>query len=363
MTPTSVATACQGFRGSSYVPPVIIGNRIVFIQPMGALVRDLGYDYSVNGYSGDQLGIFSNHLFTGHTIVDMAYQAEPDGLTWFVRDDGVLLTMTYLREQEMLAWTWHDTDGEVESICSIPDDGYDSLWLVVKRGSSKFVEKMVQRSTSTSPEDQFFVDCGVTYPYDYSATIAYAVGQYVRYDDKTYCCIQNGTNKTPDTETAYWEENTFSSVSGLTWLEGETVAILADGNVMPQQTVASGAITLNPEASYVHIGLPYTAELETLNPELPLKNGTSQGRKMRIPEVTLRFLNSRGGWVGPDSSNLKDIVYRTTELIGEPIALFTGDMVEQISSSYGTSVGVFYQQVDPLPVTLLAVIPRVELGG
>lgn len=322
ITPTSIETKCQGYRGCSGVDPVIIGNRAVFVQPMGSVLRDLGYDYSVNGFSGDDLSVFANHLFESHKIVEMAYQQEPDSLVWCIRDDGVMLSMTYLREQEILAWTWHETDGDVESICTIPGDGHNVVWLVVNRGGVRFIEMMDKRLKSLDVAEQFFVDCGITY-----------------------------------------RGEPTSVVTGLAHLEGKTVAILADGNVMAQQVVTSGSITLPSPYSIVHVGLPYESDCATLNIEVSQQDGTMQGRLMKVSQVVVRFLNSLGGWLGPDENSLYEIVQRTNEPLDTAVPLFTGDEKVVLDSSYETGGTIFYRQKDPLPVTILAVMPTVSPGG
>ncbi|CAK0756629.1 E1_FCCH domain-containing protein [Gammaproteobacteria bacterium] len=323
-SPTSIQTRCQGYRGSSKVPPVIIGNRVIYVLPSGASLRDLGYDYQSAGYAGDNLSIFSSHLLEGHKVVTMVYQQEPDSIIWLVRDDGILLSLTYLREQEVLAWAHHDTDGQVESICSIPADGYDELWIVVKRGTSRFVERMERRSLSTDPKDQFFVDCGLTYSGEPTKVI-----------------------------------------TGLDHLEGKSVAILADGSVVPQQIVVNGSITLPSEASVVHAGLPYTSDLETLNIELQMQDGTLQGRMVQLSEFTMRLLNSRGGWIGPNSTEktLVELIQRRNEPMGSPIALFSGDCKKTIPPASNGGGRVFIRQKDPLPITVLGIMPTISVGG
>jgi hypothetical protein len=484
ITPTSVDQKCQGYRGSSKVSPIVIGNRVIFIQPKGSIVRDLVYDFGSNSYDGDPLSLLSNHLFQNHEIIDMAYQAEPDSLLWCIRDDGILLSLTYLREQEVIAWTWHDTDGEFESVCCIPGDTYDEVWFVVKRGTSRFIERMVQRMVSTDPRDQFFMDCGISYDVhkditgislasqavitatshgfvngdlidiegvegildsdgeslvnslrfivsdktDHTFKIKYADtgssvtsvsvtagGTGYAVDDvltlvegrgatvtvtgvssgvittisltaggsgysvgvkattggtgtgATINVLTIGTYINTSAATAYVSggeaRKVQTSFSRLSHLNGKTVVVLANGSVINNLVVADGALTLPVAASIVHIGLPYWSDLQTLNIELPLATGTTQGRKLKIPSVQFSFLNTRGGWIGPDADNLDEFTQRTNEPMGSPIALQTGFYDQPITGNYKEGGRVFFRQKDPLPVTILAVIPTVSIGG
>lgn len=322
LSPTSVKQKCESYRGCSTVEPVVIGTRAVFVQPMGSVVRDIGYEFARGGFDGDDLSLLANHLFQGQTIVDMAFQQEPDSLLWCVRADGKLLSLTYKREQEVLAWTWHETAGQYRSIASIPGNGYNEIWFVVQRATGIFIERMERRAISTDPKDQYYVDCGLTYTGEPTELIG-----------------------------------------GLEHLEGQEVAILADGSVQPRQIVTSGQITLMAPASVVHVGLPYESDVETLNIELNLQDGTLQDRKVKVTEATFRFLNSRGGWIGPDENSLDEVAQLDPDNLDAPIALFTGDYPMTLDSGYGDGGRVFFRQKDPLPVTILAIIPNVTPGG
>ena len=151
-------------------------------------------------------------------------------------------------------------------------------------------------------------------------------------------------------------------------LNGCTVAILADGEVLPQQVVTAGVITLDKAYAKVSVGLPYYSDLETLNIEVGLKDGSLQGRRIKLGNVMFRVENTRGGWVGPN----EDVLYEAfPEAINEKLlaldhptdAMFTGDIRIPLGAGYEDGGRVFYRQVDPLPVTINAVVPEVAAGG
>lgn len=401
ISPTNINQQIQGYRGSSICEPIIIGNRVIYVQPLGSVVRDIGVDFTVSGFSGSNLSILSNHLFTNYSVIEMAFQQEPDSLVWCVRSDGTLLSLTYLLEHQVLAWTRHDTNGNYESVASIPGSTYDEVWFVVKRGTKRYMEKMVQRLTSTDPRDQFFVDCGVSYDSPKAITGATKANPVVitavahGYSNGDKVDIRNVAgmtdlnnrrfivaNKTADTfelkdnDTGLNLDGTaFSAytlggevrlvtsiIGGLSHLEGMSVTALADGSVQGPFTVTGGQITLSPAAGIAHIGLAYTCDLETLNAEVALQSGTSQGRRIRTAKAIVRFLNSRGGKIGPDSDHLLELTQRTSEPLGSPIALFTGDYEDTLTPDYDQGGRLFYRQVDPLPVTISGVIPVLAVG-
>jgi hypothetical protein len=210
ITPTSIAFKRQSTRGSNLLNPLVIGNRIIYTQKQGSIVRDIGYNWQSDSYTGDDLTILARHMFEDYTIVDWTYQESPNSIVWAIRSDGILLGLTYMKEQDVWGWHRHITQGKFESVACISGDGYDEIWFVINRtdkdgNAIKFIEKMSTRMGSTddialeymgdtaiSPANQFFVDAGLSYDGEPTA-----------------------------------------SVSGLEHLEGKTVAILADGNVMP----------------------------------------------------------------------------------------------------------------------------------
>ena len=326
LTPTSVQYKVQGYRGCADVKPIVIGDTVIFVQRGGQVVRDLQYRLESDKYAGNNLSVLSEHLFRNRQIVAWAYQQTPSSIVWVVLDDGSFCSFTYLPEHEVWAWCPQETDGLVEEVASIPGDDEDEVYFVVKRninGSDvRFVEKLHTRDF-TAIEDAFFVDCGLTYD-GVAATV----------------------------------------ISGLDHLVGETVSILADGNVSPQQVVAvGGTITLPQAASVVHVGLPYASTLETLNVDLTAQGDTLQGKKKVINQVTLRLEDTRELWIGPDIDHLVQVPFRTDEGYEEATRLYTGDKRVTIRSSWGTNGRVVIRQSDPLPITILAIIPEVSPGG
>jgi hypothetical protein len=150
-------------------------------------------------------------------------------------------------------------------------------------------------------------------------------------------------------------------IDNLDHLEGKTVAILADGHVLPQQVVVNGSVNLGDDYAKVHVGLPYVAEMETLNIEVGLPDGTLQGRRVKISQVTLRLLNSRGGYFGPNEDVVHLIRYPTDP--ADPLALITNDAQEILGAGYTQGGKIYLKQIDPLPITVLALIPILTPGG
>jgi len=329
LAPDTVGVRIQSYNGCNWVPPVIVNDTVVFVQSSGARIRDLGYTFTSDKYTGSDLSIMSEHLFEGYEIKEMTYTKEPYSIVWCVRDDGMLLGMTYQREQEVWGWHKHTTDGLFESAASITEDNKDSLYVIVNRtidgNTVRYVERMDPRE-ETNPEDCFYVDSGLSY---------------------------NGTPVT--------------TLSGLDHLEGEDVAVLADGNVVNGLTVTSGEITLPYAASVVHAGLAYTPELVTLavdNPQEAIK-----GSSFSVGKVKLIVDKSRGGWIGPvprDADPVNDVTEIKPRFVADgysTIALRSQEVEVNVKPSWNKRGQVRIQQRDPLPLGIVAIIPEIDIGG
>lgn len=406
LSPTTIQNKIQGYNGSFGVRPVVIGNRAIFVDPSGAVIRDLGFQLQDDGFVGNHVSILSEHLFFNRMVMGMCFQQTPDSLLWVWLDDGTFLSCTYLREQDVIAWTQHETQGEVESMTVIQADGYKEVWLAVKRGTKRYIERFARRMESTAPEDQFFVDCGVTYydPKTITAitrgtrtliTIAshgYSTGDLTDFSDiegttelndlrfqvevlnsnQFYILDEKDGTDIDSTDYAAYVSGGISAkaittITGLDEYEGQGVAILADGNVISNyfepETVTGGEVELDQPASKVHVGYGFYSDVETLDFVVPTKDGTSQGKKMKISKLVMQMLNSRGGHVGPDFDRLEELASNFREVYGAAIDLFSGSIPDVINSDFEDGARVCFRQKDPLPFTIAAVVPSITPGG
>jgi hypothetical protein len=154
------------------------------------------------------------------------------------------------------------------------------------------------------------------------------------------------------------------SFGGMQYLQGQVVSILADGNVKAQQKVpASGTITLDAPAAVVHIGLPITADFQTLEVNAIGQEGVRDKRKI-ISKVTLIVNKSRGAMIGPDPANLLPMKGRlATDNYYPPNAL-QNDLIEAyVQTTFSTQGVVFVRQSEPLPLNILGVIADVSVAG
>lgn len=323
--PSNIAYHPEDYIGASNVAPVATASALIYAQDRGGRVRELKFQWQQQGYRSSDISIMAPHLFDDYRLTSMAYVRSPYSIVWATRSDGTLLGLTYVQEHEVAAWHHHDTTGSFECVCSTPEGTEDVLYAIVRRTINgrtvRYIERKRTRNFGTLPY-AFFVDSGLTY-----------------------------------------DSTAATTISGLWHLEGATVAILADGAVLPTQVVTNGTITLTTAASVVNIGLPYVSDLETLPLSIEGVMAAAQGVYKNINKVDLRVNSSSGVFVGPSLTKLTEMKQRTTEPYGSPPALITGVYPIVINPSWNADGFVAIRQSNPLPLTVLSMTLDTALGG
>lgn len=325
MTPSNIQAKAQSYRGSDVIEPVVIGNMVLFVQQHGRRVRDLGYTYESDSYTGNDLSVMANHLLEGYSIIDWCYAQEPHTCLWIVRSDGLLLSLTYLREQNVVAWARHPTNGAVCSVASVPGEHGDDIYLCVNRGGNLCIEIMQPWKKPEKAGDISYLDSCVE-----------VSGEAVK------------------------------EIAGMEHLAGKIIRVLADGScVGGSECPPSGKVYLKRACRHAFAGLNYQSKLRTLDVNTQRSDGTQVTRKARVVSVGIRVENSRGIYAGVDEEHLEEFIDRTTEPFGEATNLFTGDVKLRLDSgyeSYGAG-SVFVETKEPLPASIQTIVPEISLGG
>jgi hypothetical protein len=323
VTPTNVNVLRETTFGCSEVRPLRAGNSTILIQKGQEKVKEITFDLDTDGLLGIDLSILADHIPRGG-LIDMVWQQEPELIVWFVHNDGRLIGLTYDRANAAIGWHDHDIGGSgiVESVTAIPSGAEDQVYVSVKRtidgATVRHVEYLKTIEFGDDVEDAFYLDSGLTY-----------------------------------------EGAATTTISGLNHLEGETVAILANGATHADKVVSGGRVTLDRSSSKVHIGYGYTSTIETLRLEAGADDGIAQGKIKRIHGVTARFFKTVGAELGPDLNNLDRLPFRDSSMaMNQAVPLFTGDKEIYFPSGYETDARVIVRQSQPLPMTVLAIMRR-----
>lgn len=174
-TPADQTAAPQSYNGCHFhIQPIVINLDILYVQAKGSIVRDLSFNFFQNIFTGVDLTVLSEHLFNFHQLQQWAYAEEPFKVVWVVRDDGIMLSLTYLKEQDVYGWARHDTNGIFVSSCSITEPPVDAIYTIVKRyiqGPAEWAyysERMDNRNWQTV-ENCFCVDAGLSLSMTFSS--------------------------------------------------------------------------------------------------------------------------------------------------------------------------------------------------
>lgn len=340
LAPGSLDAQEQCFVGGNDVRPVVVGTSVVYVQARGSLIREIQFPQSVYvQLVARDLTIFSGHLFAGFTIKRVDYAQTPDSTVWAVRSDGTLLGMTYIIDQDIWGWHRHDTvmGGQYDDVCVVPEPGEDAVYVLVRRTKGtdfvRYIEKLERRTILDWNADSFFVDAGLTYS-----------GSPVK------------------------------TIAGLDHLEGQVIAMVADGVVIydgdptgalaAQFTVTGGTIafTLTTAASIIHAGLPIRfGDIETLDMDVSGSDVRSKRKRIGNLQVILET-SARTFKAGPDTAHLEPVILEPAESGSEQVP-FTGITELNLTTAYNDYGRVFIRHTDPLPLTILGILPDVELGG
>jgi len=410
---TSKKATAGSFNGSESVTPETVGNSIIYIEKHGKTVRELLYNFQDDAFGGDELNLLAKHLTRSTTIIEMAYQKQPNSILWFVRSDGKLIAMTYHRTHDVFGWHIHETDGLFESVAVIPGPSEDEVWCSINRTiggvAYRYIERLSTMFDGQDLSDARFLDSYLTLDGRQDVeSISYAdpgvvtlTGHGYSDDDPImFRSVDDDIAGQEDYRSLAFEEftvanktaNTFeledqdsnlvdlteyktalsstvalivTSVSGLDHLEGETVQVLSDGAQDEDQVVSGGAITI-AGGSVVQVGLGYVSDLSMVSPDSKSSStslSTSRGDTKRITSVILKLNESVGAEIGPDEDNLKQMLFVSDDtLMGRPVDLFSGDTEEEsVDGELSTDVGLLIRQSQPLPLTILAIISRLEV--
>lgn len=415
VAPDTISFRPQSYNGSSIVPALVIDNTAIYAQERGQSVRELSSDQSYTGqYNGRDITAFASHLLENRQIVDWAYQQYPYSAVWVVMDDGQMLCLTYMKEHDVIGWARIETEGEVKSVCVIPEGDRDAVYITVLRNDFGELISYVERLADLQVEDerQFaYLDGYVSFDNRQSGSITIIgspaqVGDPVTISagvatpfaaddvgDQVVVGYDSGRNggfgvryritgfTSASVVTGELETPLDGHVGGGAWAFGrrqidigafENERVPAQGNLAAYvDGSAIGAISaelidgdlvfvFDPPAVLGFVGIPYTSELETL--EINFQGAETLFTKNKlIKEVGVLLKESRGVEIGPDFDHMDEIDGRQSTAYGAPDTL-DGVYELPIRSSWAERGRFCLRQSYPLPVTILGLIPTVKEG-
>jgi hypothetical protein len=408
----------QGNAGIGDLPACVIGDSALFLQEEGQKLRDLRYQFEKDGFRGNDISVWAEHLFKGHSFTGLDYWKAPWQVAWLTRADGIRIGCTYMPEQEVIGWHWHDTDGKFMDTCVLPGKSESECYYLVQREINGETVQCIEQQAPTefpSEDDLFYVDCGLTYDGRNTAattmTATSLTGGWTRDDDlqltasasvfaagdvgdaielwvdvsiedddgeveverrKRQLVIEevvSGTvaNVRPSGELQAELRNVALSswtfqrdkIVSLWHLEGKRVMVLQDSAVAGPFTVENGEVTLESPGGVVHVGLRFVSEVHTLELNTPGGEGMRDMNKA-AHKVSVLLLASRGVKAGGARGPLYPVKERNAAMPFDTVPfLKTGVYDSEIPSEWGPDAGVIRIVSDvPLPMEILSLTTR-----
>lgn len=348
ITPFNVSVRTYTSYGSVSIQPVKIDNKTMFVQTGGAVVREFGYLLKSDGYTASNVTILTENI-TRSGIKEMLYQQQPNTTLWVLMNDGRMAGLIRNDEHNVMAWFETETSNLISESDSVPQSdldfgfGYKSMTVIPdwKDSREDILWNVVRRYVNDTVKQ--FIEYTPSYSYDNHAVF---VDSSLKYDSTP-------TNK----------------VSGLEHLEGQKVAIYADGGVVPSQKVVDGELDFdNDKYSVVVVGIPYNTLLVTTPFEIGENNNIIQGYKSKI--VNCMFNLHRSAF---------EITYSTVEVsgyhwetevfkvigdtvLGQNDNLFTGNTVRlPLAASQQSNLKLAIKHNKPGPFTLLSIMTTIQV--
>jgi hypothetical protein len=400
LTPTAINARADSYYGCSSVAPALVGTSLIYVQRGDRIVREARYDFAQEALASADLTLWSKHLFRPE-IKRLAYQRTAQ-ILWALRKDGVLLGMTYVPEQNVWGWHQHEVAGRtISDICVVSEDGSDRLYCAILDDTHINVCRLPLAWEPSDVDDHLGFDMGLFYDGRLSQTGTLTGGTlwttaetltltasgsvFVVGDVGKDFLLRLGEESVYVTCTAYTSgtvvsvtprtlvpttlrgvaSTTFarcaSTFSGLGHLEGDTVGIIADGNVEVTAIVASGAVTTASAYARVQVGIPITATAQTLDLE-PDDKDTYLGDFKHVTRVFLRVKDSRGVTVGIDEDHLNEPPLGYTDVVNGVPPLQSGPVEILMDAAHEASGSVVIRQDTGLPAAILNARPVFNVG-
>lgn len=327
ITPTSVKVQRRSGYGSNYLPALLLGEVIVFVQRGGQKLRQVAPRADGVVWSAADLTVLAEHVARGG-VRQFAQMNFPSSILWAVTNDGKLLGMTFEQEQNVFGWHVHETDGSVESVAVVYGAESDEVWLQVLRNGKRRIERLD------------------------TAVLAR------RFEESKRLMYLDSAKRFEFAEPS-------DSLSGLEHLEGRQISVLGDGAELSPVSVLNGSVKIQKPCTTVVVGLPYTSTLQPMRMDVPMRDGTAQHRKWRVSSVGLYLHDSLGGEVADaPGARFEKLQYRQVSTpMGSAPDLFTGEKEIPIESQAREGVDVVIRQSAPFPLNVGSITLKGDIYG
>lgn len=154
-----------------------------------------------------------------------------------------------------------------------------------------------------------------------------------------------------------------TTISGLTWLHGETLSVLADGGIHPPVVVSNaGQVTLQFAAAKVQLGYGFKSQAKLLRADAGSPDGSSIGKTRRTTRIAVQMHRTGDLAVGTTFDNLIPVELGQADVddADQPMPLFSGMIREGLESAYDFESQPCMQMSSALPGCIQSVTSFME---
>lgn len=322
ITPSDINPKRTSRRGARKIKPLGVDAVTFFVPSRSTLVRTLGFSFDIQGYKSDNVSIFAPHLFKTFGLLKLVYQEEPHSCIYALRDDGIILAFTWEAEQQVWGWSRLETDGFVDDIEVIAEGGYDRVYIYVKRTINGVLRGFYERMAlpHTVIEQACHLDCAMTKVYD----------------------------PPQDRITGVWH------------LEGATVSMTYDGNVVHDLVVTSGEVVIpgGEVGTLITVGLRYAGRVETLPAALTQGTQSNHVNRQQIGDVIVRTVDTKGIEIGASGSPLEAVEPYDGEDISLAMDVALQDYKMVPAGDWKDTSTIVIEQNEPLPAHIISIFAK-----
>jgi hypothetical protein len=315
ITPSDIVIEPQSAYGSLAATPLAIGNQVIYTGADGRKLRAMGYRFEESGWVSTDLSFASEHITAGR-IYEFAWSQNPENLIWGVDLLGRLIGCTYDKANNLIGWHQHaigdvneDQTRQCISVCALRFLGTDTAWLAVRWQDGDVISTSIMAMMRID-EESFYMD-------DASRQVF---------------------------------ETPVNSVSGLTWLEGQTVSITVDGAVHPERVVTGGTVELQFSGKEIVVGLGYHRKLKPMPFEPGQSPNGTEPYKKRFNKIYASLLVSMRPIINGVRPSTR---YHTDPMNTRGTA--RSEDVQVLGLGYSRRETVTIEEVLPVPLTVLSI--------
>lgn len=283
ITPLDLSVRRRSGYGSAYQQAQFVGESLVFVARDKRHLRQIVPRTAADSeeWSAVNLNALADHLVPPEEeILQFAVQNSPVSVVWAALSDGTLIGLTFERDQNIFAWHRHDygtQDHSFTSVACVPDPTKDFVY---------FAKHSILDPASGADIQYYSIERFHNEVFERNWSDAAYLDSYIN-------------------QAVTFSVGSPRVITGLLHLVGLSPVVYHkdNKNVLTHTEIVDDTGTLTLPSSVVgltgnyRIGMPFTSQLQMMRFDVPLRDGTSQGRKWKTSRVMVKLISSRGGTI------------------------------------------------------------------